>query len=320
MTDTAWLWIGFNVFVLLMLALDLGVFHRHAHVVSFKEALTWSGVWVGLALLFNAGIWYYAGEQKALEFFTGYLIEKSLSVDNIFVFALLFGFFGVPAKYQHKVLFWGILSALVMRAIMIWAGAALIAQFSWIIYVFGAFLIFTGIKMLIVRADATVDPEKNIVVRGFKRFVPMTPDFRGDRFTVVENGKRLATPLLLVLVLVEIADLVFAVDSIPAIFAVTKDPFLVYTSNVFAILGLRSLYFALAGIMHRFVYLKPGLALVLTFVGIKMMLGHTPWKIDTLVALGVVASILTGAVVLSLWKTKSHGVAVAVPPRPAEGA
>jgi tellurite resistance protein TerC len=318
MTDTAWLWIGFNVFVLLMLALDLGVFHRDAHVVSFKEALTWSGVWIALALIFNAGLWYYAGDQKALEFFTGYLIEKSLSVDNIFVFALLFGFFAVPAKYQHKVLFWGILSALVMRALMIWAGAALIAQFSWVIYVFGAFLIFTGLKMLIVRADATVDPEKNIVVRLFKRFVPMTRDFRGDRFTVVENGKRVATPLLLVLVLVEIADIVFAVDSIPAIFAVTKDPFLVYTSNVFAILGLRSLYFALAGIMHRFVYLKTGLALVLTFVGIKMILGHTPWKIDTLLALGVVASILTGAVVLSLWKTKSHAAGVAVPPRPVE--
>ena len=185
MTDTAWLWIGFNVFVLLMLALD---FHRHAHVVSFKEALTWSGVWVALALVFNAGIWYYAGDQKALEFFTGYLIEKSLSVDNIFVFALLFSFFAVPAKYQHKVLFWGILSALVMRAIMIWAGAALIAQFSWIIYVFGAFLIFTGLKMLIVRSDAVVDPEKNIIVRAFRRFVPMTRDFRGDRFTAVENG------------------------------------------------------------------------------------------------------------------------------------
>jgi tellurite resistance protein TerC len=222
MTDTTWLWIGFNVFVLLMLALDLGVFHRDAHVVSFKEAMTWSGVWIGLALVFNAGLWYYAGDQKALEFFTGYLIEKSLSVDNIFVFALLFSFFAVPAKYQHKVLFWGILSALVMRAIMIWAGAALIAQFSWIIYVFGAFLIFTGLKMLIVRSDAVVDPEKNIIVRGFKRFVPMTRDFRGDKFTVLENGKRLATPLLLVLVLVEIADVVFAVDSIPAIFAVTK--------------------------------------------------------------------------------------------------
>ena len=305
MIDTTWFWIGFNVFVLLMLALDLGVFHRKAHVVSFKEAATWTCVWISLALLFNAGLWYYTGPQKALEFFTGYLIEYSLSVDNIFVFALLFSYFAVPAQYQHKVLFWGILSALVMRAIMIWAGAALIMQFSWIIYVFGGFLILTGLKMLIVRADAAVDPEKNIVVRAFKRFVPMTRDFRGDRFTVIENGKRLATPLLLVLVLVEVADLVFAVDSIPAIFAVTTDPFIVYTSNVFAILGLRSLYFALAGIMHRFVYLKPGLALVLTFVGIKMILGHTPWKIDTLVSLCVVASILTGAVVLSLWKTKA---------------
>ncbi len=305
MIDTTWFWIGFNVFVLLMLALDLGVFHRKAHVVSFKEAATWTCVWISLALLFNAGLWYYTGPQKALEFFTGYLIEYSLSVDNIFVFALLFSYFAVPAQYQHKVLFWGILSALVMRAIMIWAGAALIMQFSWIIYVFGGFLIVTGLKMLIVRADAAVDPEKNIVVRAFKRFVPMTREFRGDRFTVIENGKRLATPLLLVLVLVEVADLVFAVDSIPAIFAVTTDPFIVYTSNVFAILGLRSLYFALAGIMHRFVYLKPGLALVLTFVGIKMILGHTPWKIDTLVSLCVVASILTGAVVLSLWKTKA---------------
>ncbi|HEX8280719.1 MAG TPA: TerC family protein [Chthoniobacterales bacterium] len=317
MTDSAWLWIGFNLFVLAMLALDLGVFHRKSHAISCKEALAWSGVWISLALLFNAALWFYAGEQKALQFFTGYLIEKSLSVDNIFVFALLFGFFAVPAQYQHKVLFWGILSALVMRGIMIGAGAALIAQFTWVIYIFGAFLIFTGLKMLIVRADTTVDPENNIVVRWFKRVVPMTRDFRGDRFTVVENGKRYATPLLLVLVLVEIADLVFAVDSIPAIFAVTTDPFLVYTSNVFAILGLRSLYFALAGVMHRFVYLKPGLALVLTFVGVKMMLGHTAWKIDTLVALGVVASILTGAILLSWWKTASAPSGIAVPEAPA---
>jgi tellurite resistance protein TerC len=308
MTDSLWLWVGFNVFILAMLALDLGVFHRKSHVVSLKESLTWTGVWVVLALVFNAGVRHYAGSAKALEFFTGYLIEKSLSVDNVFVFALLFSYFAVPPTYQHKVLFWGILGALIMRAIMIALGAALITKFAWIIYVFGAFLILTGIKM-IVKREAEIHPERNPVVRGFKKLMPVTPEYRGDKFFVRENGLRLATPLFVVLLLVEFTDLIFAVDSIPAIFAVTKDPFIVYTSNVFAILGLRSLYFALAGVMDKFHYLKIGLGVVLSFVGVKMILAHTAWKIDTLVSLGVIVSILATSVVWSLLKPKKVKVA-----------
>lgn len=303
-----WLWVGFNVFILAMLALDLGVFHRKTHVVSLKESLTWTGVWVVLALLFNAGVWHYAGSQKALEFFTGYVIEKSLSVDNVFVFALLFSYFAVPPLYQHKVLFWGILGALIMRAIMIALGAALITKFAWIIYVFGGFLILTGIKM-IVKRDEEIHPERNPVVRWFKKLMPVTPEYRGDKFFVRENGIRMATPLFVVLLLVEFTDLIFAVDSIPAIFAVTKDPFIVYTSNVFAILGLRSLYFALAGVMDKFHYLKIGLGVVLAFVGVKMILAHTAWKIDTLVSLGVIVLILTTSVVWSLLKPKKPKVA-----------
>jgi tellurite resistance protein TerC len=313
MTDTLWLWVGFNVFVLAMLALDLGVFHRKAHVVSLKESLTWTFVWVGLALVFNAGVWHYYGSQKAIEFFTGYLIEKSLSVDNVFVFALLFSYFAVPSQYQHKVLFWGILGALVMRAIMIALGAALITKFSWIIYVFGGFLILTGIKM-IVKREEEIHPERNPVVKWFKKLMPVTADYRGDKFFVRENGIRMATPLFVVLLLVEISDLIFAVDSIPAIFAVTKDPFIVYTSNVFAILGLRSLYFALAGVMDKFHYLKIGLGVVLSFVGVKMILAHTAWKIDTLVSLGVIVVILTTSVVWSLVKPKKVVAPVAAKP------
>lgn len=304
MTDTLWLWVGFNLFVLLMLALDLGVFHRKAHVVSFRESITWTCVWITLALLFNAGVWHYMGSQKGLEFLTGYLIEKSLSVDNVFVFALLFTYFAVPQVYQHKVLFWGILGALVMRAIMIAAGAALITNFSWIIYIFGAFLIATGIKMVVKRSEE-IHPEQNPLVRLFKRVMPVTDCYRDGAFFVKENGVRLATPLFVVLLMVEFTDLIFAVDSIPAIFAVSTDPFIVYTSNVFAILGLRSLYFALAGVMHKFHYLKVGLGVVLTFVGIKMLLAHTPYKIDTLVSLGVVVGILAVAVIASLLRPQT---------------
>ena len=299
MTNTLWLWIGFNVFILAMLALDLGVFHRKAHLVSLKESISWTFVWITLALLFNLGIWHFSGSQKALEFFTGYVIEKSLSVDNVFVFALLFSYFRVPTLYQHKVLFWGVLGALVMRAIMIVLGAALITQFAWIIYIFGGFLILTGIKM-IVKREEEIHPERNPVVRWFKAFMPVTSDYREDKFFVRENGVRLATPLFVVLLLVEFSDLIFAVDSIPAIFAVTTDPFIVYTSNVFAIMGLRSLYFALAGVMDKFHYLKIGLGIVLTFVGIKMVLAHTPWKIDTIISLIVIVLILTTTIVLSL--------------------
>ncbi len=307
-----WVWIAFSVFVLVMLALDLGVFHRKAHAVSLKESLIWTAVWVGLALLFNVGVWHFAGSQKALEFFTGYLIEKSLSVDNIFVFALLFSYFAVPLKYQHKVLFWGILGALVMRAIMIGAGVALITRFAWIIYIFGAFLILTGIKMIVNRSEE-IHPERNPVVRWFKRLMPVTSDYREDRFFVRENGIRMATPLFVVLLLVEFTDLVFAVDSIPAIFAVTTDPFIVYTSNVFAILGLRSLYFALAGVMNKFHYLKIGLGVVLAFVGVKMMLAHSPYKIDTLISLGVIVTVLTVSVVAS-WLRPPRNAASPKPP------
>ncbi len=304
MTDNIWLWIGFNGFVLLMLCIDLGVFHRKAHIVSVKEALSWTTAWISLALVFNLGVWHYLGQQKALEFFTGYVIEYSLSVDNMFVFALLFSYFSVPALYQHKVLFWGILGALVMRAVMILIGAALIAKFAWIIYVFGAFLVLTGIKM-IFKKEEEIHPERNPVVRLFKRFMPVTSEYRADNFFVREKGILMATPLFVVLLLVEFTDLIFAVDSIPAIFAVTTDPFIVYTSNVFAILGLRSLYFALSGVMDKFHYLKIGLGVVLTFVGVKMLLAHTPWKIDTLVSLGVIVMVLAGAVAASwLWPKK----------------
>lgn len=303
MTDSIWLWVGFNVFVLLMLALDLGVFHRKSHTVTFRESMTWTAVWVALAFVFNAGIWHFFGNQKALEFLTGYLIEKSLSVDNVFIFALLFSYFAVPPKYQHKVLFWGILGALVMRAAMIGVGAALITRFTWIIYIFGAFLILTGIKM-VFKKEEEIHPERNPVVRLFKRFMPVTSDYRGDSFFVRENGILMATPLFVTLLLVEVSDLIFAVDSIPAIFAVTTDPFIVYTSNVFAILGLRSLYFVLAGVMNKFHYLKIGLGIVLTFIGVKMMLAHTAYKIDTLVSLGVVIAVLVISVVVSLLRPR----------------
>jgi tellurite resistance protein TerC len=296
------LWIGFNLFVLLLLALDLGVFHRKAHEVSIKEATVWSAVWVTLALLFNAGLYYFQGSEVAVQFFTGYLIEKSLSVDNIFVFALLFGYFAVPALYQHRVLFWGILGALVMRAAFILAGSALLAQFHWVIYLFGAFLILTGVKMALTR-NAEMHPERNPVLRLARRLIPVTDGYRGDRFFVREGGRRLATPLLLVLLMVESTDLVFAVDSIPAIFAVTEDPFIVYTSNVFAILGLRSLYFVLAGVMAKFVYLKLGLSAVLVFVGTKMTLADL-YEIPSFVSLGVIAALLTIAVVASLVKSR----------------
>jgi tellurite resistance protein TerC len=248
------------------------------------------------------------GDAKALEFFTGYVIEKSLSVDNVFVFALLFSYFAVPAQYQHKVLFWGILGALIMRAVMIALGAKLITEFAWIIYVFGVFLIVTGIKM-IVKRETEIHPENNPLVKLFKRFMPVTPEFQGEKFFIRKEGILMATPLFVVLLLVEFTDLIFAVDSIPAIFAVTKDPFIVYTSNVFAILGLRSLYFALAGVMDKFHYLKVGLGVVLSFVGVKMLLGHTEWKIDTHLSLGVIVMVLTASVVASLiWPKKPQAL------------
>jgi tellurite resistance protein TerC len=301
-SGSIWLWIGFNLFILGMLALDLGVFHRKSHTVSVREATIWSLVWITLSLLFNAGLWWLRGPVPAVEFFTGYLIEKSLSVDNIFVFALLFSYFAVPPAYQHRVLFWGILGALVMRAIFIFAGAALLAQFHWVIYIFGGFLIITGIRMALLR-NTEMDPGRNPVLLLVRRVLPITPTYQGAHFFVRQGGKLLATPLFLVLVMVETTDLIFAVDSIPAIFAVTTDPFLVYTSNVFAILGLRSLYFVLAGVMETLSYLKVGLAAVLVFVGIKMTIVDF-YKIPPLVSLAVIATLLGAAVAASLWKSR----------------
>jgi tellurite resistance protein TerC len=315
-----WMWVGFNLFVLAMLALDLGVFHRKAHTVSVKEATIWSVVWISLAMLFNLGIYLfwdrlvpgsaYSNGDAALSFFTGYLIEKSLSVDNIFVFVLIFSYFSVPTQYQHRVLFWGILGALVMRAALILVGAALIERFHWIIWIFGAFLIFTGIRMALHK-DEELHPEDNPLIKGVKRFVPVADGYEGPRFFVRQASKLMATPLFLVLLMVESTDLVFAVDSIPAIFAVTQDPFIVYTSNVFAILGLRSLYFLLAGVIDKFYYLKLGLSVVLSFVGVKMLLPDlselitgVSYKIPTVLSLGVIAVILSVAVIASLLRSR----------------
>ncbi|HKS28585.1 MAG TPA: TerC family protein [Pyrinomonadaceae bacterium] len=304
-----WLWIGFNVFVLLMLAVDLGIFHRKAHEISVREAAGWSVVWVTLALLFNYGVYHFMGRQAAMEFLTGYLIEKALSVDNIFVFVLIFAFFNVPPRYQHRVLFWGIIGALLMRGAMIGAGAYLIKQFHWIIYIFGGFLVITGIRMA-TQDEHAIEPESNPVIRLVRRFIPVTNRYHGQSFFVREAEKpggplrRIATPLFVVLVLVETTDLIFAVDSIPAIFAVTEDPFLVYTSNVFAILGLRSLYFLLAGVIHKFHYLKLGLSVVLIFVGAKMLMTDA-YKVPIGISLGVIALVLLLSVVASLLFPKS---------------
>jgi len=303
MENTIFLWVGFNVFVLLMLALDLGVFHRNSHEVKFKEAITWSAVWIILALIFNAGIWYYFGDIKAVEFLTGYIVEKSLSVDNIFVFVLIFGSFQVPAAYQHRVLFWGVFGALIMRAIFIFAGVSLIVKFHWIIYLFGAFLIITGIK--IARDKGTkINIENNPLLNLIRKYIPVTSDYHSSKFLVKLNSKWHATPLLLVLILVETTDLIFAVDSIPAILSITTDPFIVYTSNVFAIMGLRSLYFALAGSLKYFTYLHYGLALILIFVGTKMLITDF-YKIDPFVSLGIIGLILAGSISASfIWKVK----------------
>ena len=300
--DQLWLWIGFNVFVIAMLALDLGVFHRHAHEVSMREAAGWSAFWIALALVFNAGVYHFFGAQKGLEFLTGYLIEKALSVDNIFVFVLVFSYFSVPPRFQHRILFWGILGALLMRGTMIGAGVILIQKFHWIIYVFGAFLVFTGIRMA-TQDEQAIEPESNPVIRVIRRFIPLTATYHGQKFTTQEerNGRlhRVATPMLVVLVLIETTDVVFALDSIPAIFAITLDPFIVYASNVFAILGLRALYFLLAGVIHKFHFLKIGLSIVLVFVGAKMLLAEV-LKIPIGVSLGAIGTVLAISVVASL--------------------
>jgi TerC family integral membrane protein len=306
-----WMWAAFIGFVLVMLAVDLFlVGGNKAHKVSFREAAAWSLVWVTLAMLFNLGLWWYlkgaygaeVAEAKALEFLTGYLIEKALAVDNIFVFLLIFGYFAVPPEYQRRVLIYGVLGAIVMRAVMILAGAWLVKEFHWILYFFGAFLVFTGVKMLMA-AEVEPDLGKNAALNWIKRRIRMTPDFRGEKFWVMENGVRIFTPLFLVLVMIELSDLIFAVDSIPAIFAITTDPFIVFTSNIFAILGLRAMYFLLAGMAERFHLLKYGLAMVLVFVGAKMLVVDL-YKIPVGLSLGIVGLIIVTFMFASLWVTR----------------
>ncbi len=297
---TPLLWGGFTLFVIVMLALDLGVFHRKAHAVGTREALGWSFFWISLALMFNAGVWHWFGAARAMEFLAGYLIEKALSVDNIFVFLVIFSYFSVPAAYQHRVLFWGILGAIVFRVIFILLGAALLSAFHGVIYAFGGLLVYTGARLLL-SSDLNVHPERNPALALVRRILPVTPDHQGHRFFARVNGRVFATPLLLVLVVIEATDIVFAIDSIPAIFAVTNDPFIVYTSNIFAILGLRALFFLLAGVMTRFHYLKVGLGLVLVFVGIKMV-GSDFYEVPIGVSLAVVAALIGGSVLLSLLK------------------
>ncbi len=324
---TIWLWVGFLLLVVALLALDLGVLNRQRHVMGVRESLGWTAFWIALALLFNGAIYFMythhwlgigqevghelSGGDAALQFFVGYLLEKSLSLDNIFVIAMVFAYFGVSALYQHRVLFWGIFGALVMRGAMILAGAALIEHFSWMLYVFGALLILTAIKMLVVRDD-NLEPEKNPVVRLVRRLVPMTRQFHEDRFFVREAGRLMGTPMLVVVLVIESMDLLFAIDSIPAIFAVTRDPFLVFTSNVFAILGLRALYFALAAMMGRFRHLKSSLVFVLAFIGVKMLLEHH-YPLPLGAALGVVVGILAVGVAASLLMPGPDSAAIASP-------
>ena len=302
-------WIIFAAVILIMMALDLGVLNRRAHEVSFREALIWCAVWVSLALLFNLVVWWWRGPEDALLFLTGYLVEESLSVDNLFVFILIFSYFREQSQFQHKVLFWGILGAVVMSGLFIAAGVTLIHRFHWVIYIFGVFLIYTGIRLALQKDKQEMDPEKNLFVRIFRRFFPVTPQFEGGRFFVRQSGRWLATPLFITVLVVESTDVVFALDSIPAILAITTDPFLVYTSNIFAILGLRSLYFALAGFMRMFHYLNYGLAVILAFIGVKMTMAdiyHMPIQL----ALGVIAGVLAVSILASvLWKPRPESEA-----------
>ena len=310
------LWAGFIAFVLAMLAVDLGIFHKRPHEVSLKEAGVWSAVWVGFALVFNALVYVWFGAERALEFTTGYVIEKALSVDNIFVFVVIFGTFGIPALYQHRVLFWGVLGALVLRAAFIVAGGAFLQRFHWAMYVFGGVLVVTGVKLLLQRHQE-MHPERNPLIKLFQRVVPVVPELVGDKFSVVRNGRLYATPLLLALVAVEFTDVIFAVDSIPAIFAITTDPFIVFTSNIFAILGLRSLYFLLAGIIDKFAYLKLGLSAVLIFVGTKMLLADV-YKVPIVASLAVIAGVLGLSIVISLLKAPRSTRETAEGPPPIE--
>jgi tellurite resistance protein TerC len=299
-------WIGFILFVLVMLSLDLFVFHKQNETIKIKQALLWSVFWIGLAVIFNAGIYFFVSKVKALEFLTGYLIEESLSIDNLFVFIMIFGFFKVDPKFQHKILFWGIIGAIVMRAIFIFAGVALIQRFNWVMYIFGAFLLYTGVKMLFEKEDAEFNPNENIVIRGFKKVFPVTDDMSRPHFFIRKDKILYATPFFIVLLFIEISDLIFAVDSIPAVLSVSKDIFIVYTSNIFAILGLRSLYFALSGIMDYFHYLKYALSGILSFIGIKMCVNElsselgNSFHISNFVSLGVIISLLTISILFSI--------------------
>ncbi len=299
MGTSIYFWIGFHVFVFIMLGLDLGIFHKKTHKIPVKEAVLWSFIWISLALIFNIFVYFEFGKIKALEFLTGYLIEYSLSVDNIFVFILIFSYFAVKDQYQHKILFWGIIGALIMRGIFIFAGVVLINRFQWIVIIFGGFLVYSGIRMLFQKETA-VDPESNAIVRFFRKFLPVSENTHGDKLFVRQNRKLYATPLFLVLLIIESSDLIFAADSIPAILAISKHPFIVYTSNIFAILGLRSLYFAIAGIMGYFRYLKIGLAFVLTFVGLKMFAAYFNFEIHIILSLVIIISILLISILASL--------------------
>lgn len=309
--NSLWGWVGFNVVVLAILALDLGVLHRREAKVSVREAATWSGVWVALSLCFAFAVYRTMGREPGLEFLTGYLIEYALSVDNIFVFVLIFSYFNVPEKYQHRVLFWGIVGALVLRGVMIVAGSALVTRFAWTLYIFGAFLVFTGLRMALQKADAAYNPERDPVLRLSRRLISVTNDYHGDSFFVRtrdKDGKShlAATPLFIVMVIVNTTDIIFATDSIPAIFAVTRDPFIVYTSNICAVLGLRALYFLLAGVVDKFVYLKLGLSIILIFIGLKMLLEgfiHIP----IVASLGVVGAVLGTSIFASVkWPGERH--------------
>lgn len=304
-----WAWAAFLTFIATMLALDLGLFHRKSHTIGMKEALGWCGVWFSLAMTFNVVVWFWLGRQAGLEFFTGYLIEICLSIDNVFVFIVIFTYFRVPPQHQHRVLFWGIIGAAVMRFIFIFAGVALLERFHWLIYVFGGFLVLTGIKMALPKKQE-VDPEKNFAVRLFRKFFPVTPAYVGGQFFAVHQGRKMATPLFIVLLVVETTDVAFALDSIPAVLAITKNTFIIFTSNIFAILGLRALYFALSGIMGLFRYLGLGLAFILVFIGVKMLIMSIGVHVPIGVSLAVIASTLTASVLASLFipqsKTGAH--------------
>lgn len=301
-------WVIFGIIIITVLAIDLGVLNKRAHKIALKEALAWSGVWISLALIFNIFVYFQFGKVKALEFLTGYVIEYSLSIDNIFVFIMVFSYFSVKPQYQHKVLFWGILGALIMRAIFIFAGVALINRFHWIVIIFGGFLLVSGIKMLFQKEEVAVEPEKNGLVRLFRRFLPVSDTLHGDSLFIRQDKKLYATPLFLVLLVIESTDLIFAVDSIPAVLAISKDTFIVFTSNIFAILGLRSLYFAVSGVMGLFRYLKVGLAIVLSFVGLKMLASYFHFEIPILLSLAIILSILLISILASLTIKKKESL------------